>query len=405
VAAWVMCLVTTGALALILQTVFRLIVAIPVDWIAHSLAVRLAFWLLALSLVVVHGIAFARRAGFWGLWTGVWMCWAVLGILLGWLLPGMSYAIEVPVLTAAVVGVPVVAWKRESPVWQWLAGVFPMAAAAILSFAPLILIYVAVGNRILTVLAILVALFLSPLIPLCVDLSGAEGLIPISIPATPVLATGLAAFAAAIIPAYSAQAPERVNLQFWQDGDSGKAQWMVEPAAGRLAESIRLSAAFHSARTGEVPWARGAAFLADAPALEGGAPTFTVQDSSIEGERRRFVMLLRSERGAPGATVMFPPDSGVEDVHVENVAVPPELAHMRARFGGWFVYSCPAMPGKGIEMSVLLPTGRPVTVTVVDNSYGLPESGKFLINARPLTATPSGEGDVTVVSRRVQLNP
>jgi hypothetical protein len=44
-------------------------------------------------------------------------------------------------------------------------------------------------------------------------------------------------------------------------------------------------------------------------------------------------------------------------------------------------------------------------VTVVDHSYGLPSEGAFLVKVRPLTAVPSGEGDATVLSRRVQLNP
>jgi hypothetical protein len=404
VLAWALTLVTTGALALILRAILRVIGAIPVDWIAHSWAVRIAFWSLALAVVVVHGIAFARRAGFWGLWTGVWLWWVLLGLISGWIYPGMSYQMQVPAWVAVLAAVPVVL-RKESAAAQWCAGVLPLGAAAAVGFAPLILIYHAVGNRSLLPLAVLVALVLTPLIPLCVDLSGAEGLMAISIPGVPVLVAGLAAFAAAIVPAYSAQAPERVNLQLWQDGDSGKAQWVVAPASARLPEPIRLAAAFHTARTGEVPWGRGAAFLADAPAIESGAPTFTVQDSAIAGDKRNFMALLRSERGAPSATVMFPPDSGVEAVRMENVPVQPEIAAVRAYFNGWFVYSCPAMPAKGVEVSFLLPIDKPVTVTVLDHSYGLPDYGKFLVNARPLTAAPSGEGDTTVISRRVELNP
>jgi hypothetical protein len=403
--AWLMALVTTGALALILRAVLRLMGALPVDWIAHPLAVRIAFWSLALAVIVVHGIAFARRAGFWGSWTGVWMWWVLLGVIVGWISPGMSYVIQVPAGAAVLAALPAAARQKESAGAQWFAAVAPLAAAAIVGFAPLILIYPALGNRVLVALAVLVALVLTPLLPLCVDLSGAEGLMAVSMPGVPVLVAGLAAFVAAIVPAYSAQAPEHVNLQLWQDGDSGKAQWVVEPASARLPEPIRLAAAFHAARTGEVPWGRGAGFLADAPAMQYGAPTFTVQDSAMAGVKRSFVALLRSERGAPSATVMFPADSGVEEMRVENVPVQAESPHLRAYFNGWFVYSCPAMPVKGVELSFLVPAGRAITVMVLDRSYGLPDDGKFLVNARPLTAAPSGAGDTTVISRRVELNP
>lgn len=103
--------------------------------------------------------------------------------------------------------------------------------------------------------------------------------------------------------------------------------------------------------------------------------------------------------------VMFPADSGVEMVRMEDVTVPPETERVRSYFGGWYVYACPSMPARGVELSFELPVGKPVTVIVVDHSYGLPDVGAFLTNARPLTTVPSGEGDLTVATRRVQLNP
>ena len=403
--AFLMALISTAAIALVLYGLLRLTGAIPVNWIAHSLPARLAFWLLALSVVLVHGIAFARRARFWGLWLGVWTWWALCGVLLSWLQPGMSYLMHVPTCVAMIVGLPIAAFRSESAFAQWIAGILPMVAAATVGFAPLIMLYAGIGVPVLPVLAILVAFFLTPLIPLCVDLSGADGLVAVSIPAAPILATGLAAFVAVVVPAYSAQAPERVNFQLWQDADSGKAQWVVDPESGRLPDAIALATSFRIARSGEVPWARGNTFLSDAPAIELSAPTFTVQDSFVEGGKRHIEALLRSERGAPAAMVMFPPDSGVEGIRIEDVPVPPETSRVRALANGWFVYRCPSMPPKGVVVSFQLPVGKPVVVTVIDHSYGLPDEGAFLAHARPLTAVRSGEGDVTIFSRRVELNP
>jgi hypothetical protein len=63
------------------------------------------------------------------------------------------------------------------------------------------------------------------------------------------------------------------------------------------------------------------------------------------------------------------------------------------------------MPAKGVEITFTLPAGKPVEVYALDETYGLPLEGLFLVKARPFTATPSQDGDVTVVSRRVQLLP
>ena len=404
-AAFVLALISTGALALVLDHLLRLIGALPVGWIAHSLPARIAFWFLALAVVVIHGIAFARRARFWGLWAGVWAWWIVGSIVLASLQPGFSFLMQVPACVAVLAGLPIMVLRKDNAFAQWFAGIIPMAAAAIVAFETLIVLYSAMGTSILIGIAVSVALVLTPLIPLCVDLSETEGLLALSIPGVPIVVTGLAIFGAIVVPAYSAQAPERVNLQFWQDADTGKAQWIVEPESGKLPVPMSLATSFRSARTGEVPWSNASAFLSDAPALGVGAPSFTVLDSVLMGDKRQFQALLRSERGASAAMVMFPPDSGVEAVHMEDVGVPGESPRVRGLFNGWFVYACPTIPARGVEMSFVLPVGKPVTVLVVDDSYGLPDDGTFLINARPLTAVPSGEGDLTILSRRVQLNP
>jgi len=215
----------------------------------------------------------------------------------------------------------------------------------------------------------------------------------------------LAAFAAVVTPAYSAKAPERVSIEYWQKADSGTSQWIVQPDSGVLPESIRLAANFRSAPQGVIPWNARPAFVAAAPRLVSPPPTFTVLETSEAGGRRLYRALLRSERGAPWAAAMFPPTSGVESVSIGGQHVQLERSRVRDFYHGWMVYGCPAMPGIGIEISFSVPIGKPVEVSVSDQSYGLPPEGKFLLNSRPLTATPSQDGDVTIVSRRVQLLP
>jgi hypothetical protein len=114
---------------------------------------------------------------------------------------------------------------------------------------------------------------------------------------------------------------------------------------------------------------------------------------------------LRSERGAPFAVVLFPPDANVEAVRMEGQPLEPETARVRQYFNGWTAYSCPAMPANGVEISFSVPVGKLIEVVAADQSYALPNEGAFLLHARPLTATPSQNGDVTITSRRVQLLP
>jgi hypothetical protein len=403
---WPVTIGVVGALALILRWLIRFVGAAPVNWIAHPLPIEFAFWSLAAAVVMVSAVSFARRARFWGLWTGVWVWWALLAALLSWREPGLSYVVLVPTAIAALAGLPATIPRDESTVPAGLAAALPLAASGIVGFAPAILLYDGLGNRGLALIAVVVALILTPLAPVCADLREVAGLRSLAFVWIPILGTALAVFAAVVMPAYSAKAPERLNIEYWQDADSGQARWIVQSDSHRLPEPIRLAtSSFRRAGGGAFPWSRGPAFLADAPSLSFSAPTFTVLDSGQENGRRTYQTLLRSERGASSAAVFFPPDSDVQDVRIEGQSLQPEIQRIRQYFNGWSAYRCQAMPAGGVEISFSLPAGKPVNVSAADQTYGLPPEGAFLLKARPLTAAASQDGDVTIVTRRVELIP
>ena len=403
---WLVIVIVTGALGWILHIVVRKSGATPVEWIAHPLPLQIAFWSVGLAVVSFLGLLLGRWARALASWAGVWSWWALFAVVVAWHMPGMSYVFLVPASVAAITGVPFALRSSETEDLASWAAIVPIAAAAIVGFGPLVLLYDALGSHALTSIALLAGLIFTPLAPICAESQSVRGLARIALPCAAIMATVLAAFTAIVAPAYSAKAPERVNLEYWQDGDSGKSQWIVRPASGRLQEPIRVATTFRHMDKGPFPWSGNPVFLADAPSLEGLAPpTFTILESAPAGDRRSYRALLRSERGAPDASLLFPPDAGIESVRMEGEPVPLETERVRQFVNGWSYYDCPTMPAKGIEISFTLPTGKPVEVYALDLTYGLPLEGIFLQKARPFTATQSQDGDVTVVSRRVQLLP
>ena len=101
---WLAILITTGLLALILHLVLRAAGVMPANWPSHALPPQMAFWSLAISVVVLLSIAFAARAGFWGLWAGVWIWWTLLSAVMAWLTHGISFVMLVPSCVATVAG-------------------------------------------------------------------------------------------------------------------------------------------------------------------------------------------------------------------------------------------------------------------------------------------------------------
>lgn len=402
---WIVILIVTGLLAYILERLIHRVGAIPVNWIAHPIPLLATFWSLPVAVVITHAMLFSRRSAFWGAWAGVWTWWALLSLVIAWLMPGVSYILLVPLAIAGGVALPFTLRRAEKLVgYGWFATI-PLVFAAILNFSPLLMLYTALGNQLLIPIAVLVALVLTPFAPLCTGLNKAGDLSRLTFPLSPIVATALAAFIAIVVPPYSAKAPEHVNINYWLDADSGKSQWLAFPESNKLPEPIRLATQFHHVEPGPFPWSRRGAFVADAPHADLSPPTFTVLESSEVAGKRSFRALLRSERGAPETMVMFPPDANVEAVRMEGLPVTPETEGIRRYLNGWAYYGCSTTPAKGIEISFQIPTGKSVEVFALDRTPGLPPDGSFLLKARPLTATPIHEGDVTILSRRVQLIP
>jgi hypothetical protein len=403
---WLASIAVTGLLAWVLQFVLRKLGAEPADWVAHPLAIQVAFWALAVAMVCIFSIRFARRAGALGFWSGVWTCWAVLGMLLASRAPAVSYILQVATVVAALAALLFV-FRSAGPLHPGfaLASILPIAATAAVSFGTVLMLYTGFGNPILPVASILLAFLLTPIAPLCGDLREARGVSRLALPGLAIVLTLSAAFLAVVVPAFSAKSPEHVNFEYVQDSDTGKSQWVMYPASGKLPEPIRLATNAARQSAGPYPWIPETTYVTNAPHLDLPPPTFTILESTELPGKRAYRTLLRSERGASRALIYFPPDSGVDAVQVEGQSVAPEAANIRGYLNRWFVYSCETIPAKGIEIRFTLPAGKAVQVDAVDTSFTLPLEGMFLLKSRPFPATPYGDGDRTVVVRHVELLP
>lgn len=399
--AWPVSILAVAIFALLLSFILRKAGAMPVPWTAHPNPAQVAFWSLAIALLAFTALRFASRAGFFGLWSGTWIWWALLSITLAARIPGLSYFLLAATCAAAVAGLLLIFRPKSSS----LAAILPLAVSAIVGFPLALLLYQGFGGRALPLIAVVVGLLLSPVAPLCADVERARGLSLLALPWFAGATMLLASFAAIVVPAFSAKAPERVNLQYVQEADSGSSQWVVYPASAHLPEPIRLATNFRAQESGAFPWIPDPAFFAAAPHVEVAPPTFTILESSELSSKRRYRTLLRSERGASEALVMFPPDSRIDSVQAGDEPVQSQTDSVRQPQNGWYSYDFYAMPGKGVEISFTLPVGKPVEVYVLDVTYALPLEGMFLLKSRPLTATPFGEGDCTIATRRVQLLP
>jgi Peptidase family M28 len=382
------------------------------NWPAHPLPLLFASWLAGfLVTAAVAGRLWRRGDGdsgrggggsgggssALGLWAGVWSGWALVALGLAWSAPEMAYLFLVPALVAGACGL-LPGMARGRPGALAAAAITPGVAAALLWFPVLLPLYLGLGALGLPVVCVLVALLCTTLMPLLP--AAGLGRITTTLALAALLA---AALLAAAEPRFTPDSPRLLNIVFDQDAASGRARWLV---GGALPVPPPLSRAAPFGQP-EVPFPFAPPLLraveAPASALAAPGPRLTLLASAVVDGRRHLRLRLTSPRGAPVATVYLPTSAGIEEARIDGRPIPTPPAGRFAPTPGWRVLADVTLAPGGCELQLVLKATGPLAWYVIDISPGLPPSGRPLLAARPPTAAPVREGDLTVFSRRVVI--
>lgn len=376
-------------------------------WYAQPLPLRAAVWAGALLVVALLATALARRAGYWGLSLGVWLWWALLSLLTAAFVPGFSAMFLVPT-GLALVALALVAFTRL----RLLPGALEVAAAVALFGASSLWLPFALGAEagagveLGALAAFGVGLASSALAPLMAVPQTERGLRR-ALLAGAALVMLLAAVAALLVAPYSEARPQRLNLIYVADGESGAAHWLVEQrtlagsASMAVPEGLREAAAFGDEPAAVFPWSDRQYPAAPAPPAPVPGPEVRLLRSDEAAGERVLHLELRSPRGAGRLALYIPETTGLSRITI------PESGHILeaddAR-DGYHSFNCIGAACDGLRLALHLRERGPATLLVVDATQGLPPGGEALIQARPQTAVPSHGGDVTLIARQVQLD-
>jgi hypothetical protein len=224
-----------------------------------------------------------------------------------------------------------------------------------------------------------------------------------------------------LLPVYSTDWPQRVNIEYWIDADSGHAHWWLQAASQHVPHTMAEAVKFDPLPRPRFAGYPTRGFFADAIALQLPPPELTqvsaVSDASetsgASGAPRdsarstaHFELRLRSMRGAPRAFAVFPARANLQNA-VVMTPTGPLRAKLHKFSSGETALVLAGLPSGGQQFGIDA-VAAPLTVQVFDQSYGLPPelpAGAALQRARPQNATSSQDGDVTVVQRTVRLDP
>ena len=378
------------------------------SWSAQPLPMHVGAAAIALLAAAGASLSPAQRAGFWGFWVAGSLFGALLSVACAIFVPGASYVLLLTAIAAALGTLPATlsAARSRAPM-GWMtdfAALLPSLVFFAAVFPVLRFLYTALGSLAWPVSTLLLCVGTVTLLPLLAAASGRAR--RLSLAAAALLAVAGAAITL-ILPTYSAEWPERLNLEYWLDADTGQSNYLARCDSMRLPAALAAAAQFDPVPRPRFAGSTSLAFYAGAPKLDLAAPELSWKSqpaaSPPTAAVTRFDVRLRSARGAPEARVVFPASANVAFIDVMTPEGPVRVKLPRLNSGGATLMHFVSLPAAGVEFSFEAAGRVPVAVQVFDQSYDFP--GQTLQHARPSNATSSQDGDTTVVHRTVSLDP
>jgi hypothetical protein len=393
----------------------------PLDgasWISRPLPMHGAAAAMAVFAAGGMSAWLARRAGFWGFWAAAALQGAVLSVAIAAFIPDASFVLLLTSIAAGLAALPSVvraARSRTPPPW---AAEFAALLPALVIFATVFplsqFLYTALGSLAWPILTLLLSLGAVMLLPLLAA-AGRRARHGIIGTAAMLVLGGLAATLS--LPTYSADWPERINIEYWLDADTGQSHYLARCDSLRLPPELGAAAHFDPVPRPRFAGSAALAFYAVAPKVALATPELAIiaqptpaapasehaPASQPLAAATHFELRLRSARRAPEAVVIFSASAKVAEATFQTPQGPMRTT-LRRLDSGATVLDIVGLPADGVAFGITVAGTFPVAAQVFDKSYQL-AAGKSLAGARAQNATSSQDGDLTVVHRTVSLDP
>jgi hypothetical protein len=373
------CVLTGLALHFIAQIVSHQ----PDPSFAHPAFLRaaMALGVVATTLLVAR-MAPPRLAA-----IAVWVWFAALSVVMAALLPGVSPFFLFPALAAAILALVTIPFRVPA------VGQTALLLAALVGLS-IWMGFAASGE-------LLLGLRMHPLFTVPAAF-GAMTLIPLlhtrAIKRTAWLSMVGVGFAAAIVlsvvaglqPAFSRVAAQRLSLSYVES--DGQAQWVVD-AGAPLPGKLRAAAGFSTTPQMSVPGQFFPAYAASA-----GAAQFPPPKGEAVASGHRIEISLHGSPQATGMLLIVPKAAGLKaiDIGGQHLVAPVDLATDT-------VLACLTPDCAQEHVSLDVATNAPFEIQFAEQRHGLPPQGGKLLAARPKTAVPSQNGDITVLFSKLTV--
>ncbi|PRC92319.1 M28 family peptidase [Solimicrobium silvestre] len=356
-------------------------------------------WYLLAFVALVIGFFGAIQSGLarWlrplELGLGAMLCWIVLLVASGFLMPGASFVLTWPLLAVLVAHLTLCSERIRNTsintkMWILLVGTLP----AVMLFAPLIrMLFIGLSPQMSAVIGLVVTLLLGIIAQLLALLTRR-----FLLPALPVVA-GVAFLAAGSLTAnFDIEHPRPSNVFYALDGVTNQALWLSDDV-----ELSSWSKNFFPQKTSmrAVPEIFGEGsrshqyWTSAAPDFGVPVPGIDVLQDVVTDNLRNVVVQIKSARHAPRLYVT------IEGQEVLNSHVQGQDFSIIS--GSKWRLRTLGMPDDGINIALQFEPGKSFKIRVLDETYGLPQAG-FPVRPPEIITKMSGSESDTILTVQVK---
>lgn len=358
-----------------------------------------AFVLVALAVTTALYGLFRRRVAVGNLTVGALLVWLILLLASSVMLPGGSYLLTWPLLFSLSALLFFFARRGDEssrPLADY--AVFALCAVpGMVLLVPMVYqIFVAMGFNALIYATALVVLLCALLIPHFALVSGARRWL---LPCIAAAAALVLMAAAAFNSGFSERYPKSDNVFYVLNADTGKAAWVSGDESPDEWTAQFFSPNFTRGSVSEyVPLSFAGYLKNPAPTATLSAAGITVAgDSTADGVRK---LQLRIVSTHAGINIAVPGDAGVGVLAAVVNGKRVESGKQGEPASAWGLqYWSP--PAEGFDLVLELKGSQPVSLKVVEQSYGLPQLPGKPITPRPgdLMPTAGLNSDLALISK------
>ena len=214
-----------------------------------------------------------------------------------------------------------------------------------------------------------------------------------------VAAVLLAAWFSVRAPAYTADAPQPLNLIYFQ-GPDGAARLVAE-ANGRRPPDGVLEAMGPSTTLAQVfPWTSNRFYAAPVPSATLPDASLAVLGAESTGKGRRITVQLHAGPSVAGLVLVVPAKAGLRSIAVDSG---PSVTYPTSGGSEYQVFNCRGESCDGMRLVLDVANEAPTPVTVIRISAGLPSSLESISRQRAPLAVPRNGGDESWVLTGTQI--